>query len=98
MLYVNFAMTHYPESDASAQAMMPTLSYQRLQTEQPLSDVEVRERIRKTVQDKQEAAILEALLIFNKHVLHGKRKYEHRSQMRPSRAMGSAVLPKGRRS
>ena len=69
MLYVNFAMTHYPESDANAQAMMPTLSYQRLQTEQPLSDVELRERIRKTVQDKQEAAILEALLIFNKHVL-----------------------------
>ena len=60
-------MVHYPNDDASQ--LMPTLSYQRLQTEQPLSDVELRERIRKTVQDKQEAAILEALLIFNKHVL-----------------------------
>ncbi|KAI0031181.1 NADH-dependent glutamate dehydrogenase [Vararia minispora EC-137] len=67
MLYINFAMTHYPQDEA--QRLMPTLSYQRLQTERPLGDQELRDRIRRTVQDKQEVAVLEALLIFNKHVL-----------------------------
>jgi glutamate dehydrogenase len=49
--------------------LRPTLSYQRLQTERPLSDQELRDRIRRTVQDKQETAVLESFLIFNKHVL-----------------------------
>jgi len=44
----------------------PTLSYQRLQTTQPLSDLELYDKIRRTVQNKQDLQILESFLIFNK--------------------------------
>ncbi|KAI0316462.1 Glutamate/Leucine/Phenylalanine/Valine dehydrogenase-domain-containing protein [Amylostereum chailletii] len=47
----------------------PTLSYQRLHTEQPLSDKELHDRIRRTVLNKQDLQVLESFLIFNKHVL-----------------------------
>ncbi|KAI0265566.1 NADH-dependent glutamate dehydrogenase [Gloeopeniophorella convolvens] len=67
MLYVNFAMVHYPIDEA--QRLMPTLSYQRLQTERPLSDQELHDRIRRTVLNKQDLQVLESFLIFNKHVL-----------------------------
>ncbi|TFK48742.1 NADH-dependent glutamate dehydrogenase [Heliocybe sulcata] len=67
MLYVNFAMIHYPNNEASR--LMPTLSYQRLQTEQPLSDQELYDKIRRNVPNKHELQVLESFLIFNKHVL-----------------------------
>jgi hypothetical protein len=47
----------------------PTLSYQRLQTEQPLSDEELYDKLRKTVPNKHELQVLESFLIFNKYVL-----------------------------
>ncbi|TFK63395.1 NAD-specific glutamate dehydrogenase [Pluteus cervinus] len=68
LLYVNFAMTHYPSSDSASQ-LMPTLSYQRLQTAQPLTDEELYDKIRRTVSNKHELQVLESFLIFNKHVL-----------------------------
>jgi glutamate dehydrogenase len=45
----------------------PTLSYQRLQTERPLSDQELYDRIRRTVLNKQDLQVLESFLIFNKY-------------------------------
>ncbi|KAG8832193.1 NAD-dependent glutamate dehydrogenase [Serendipita sp. 399] len=68
MLYVNFAMTHYP-NDSNATQLMPTLSYQRLKTVQPLTVAELQEKIRKTVANKHDLQVFEALLIFNQHVL-----------------------------
>ena len=68
MLYVNFAMAHYPNNEAAR--LMPTLSYQRLQVQRPLSDTELHDKIRKTVSNKHEMQVLESLLIFNKSVLH----------------------------
>ncbi|KAH9831374.1 NAD-dependent glutamate dehydrogenase [Rhodofomes roseus] len=67
LLYVNFAMVHYPASDQAN--LMPTLSYQRLQTHQILSDQELYDKLRKTVPNKHELQVLESFLIFNKHVL-----------------------------
>ncbi|KAL1664697.1 Glutamate/Leucine/Phenylalanine/Valine dehydrogenase-domain-containing protein [Schizophyllum commune] len=70
MLYVNFAMVHYPNTSADqAENLMPTLSYQRLQTAQPLNDKDLHDHIRRTVHDKQELQVLESFLIFNSHVL-----------------------------
>lgn len=46
----------------------PTLSYQRLQTVQPLSDEELYDKIRRSVPNKQELQVLESFLIFNKSV------------------------------
>ncbi|KAH9950670.1 NADH-dependent glutamate dehydrogenase [Amylocystis lapponica] len=68
LLYVNFAMVHYPASDQASQ-LMPTLSYQRLQTQVPLSDQDLHDKIRRTVPNKHEQQVLESFLIFNKHVL-----------------------------
>lgn len=67
LLYVNFAMVHYPAADDAS--LMPTLSYQRLQTAQPLTDEELYDKIRRTVLNKQDLQVLEAFLIFNKNVL-----------------------------
>ncbi|EKM49737.1 uncharacterized protein PHACADRAFT_265387 [Phanerochaete carnosa HHB-10118-sp] len=67
LLYVNFAMVHYPASDQAQ--LMPTLSYQRLQTQVPLSDQEIYDKIRRSVSNKHELQVLESFLIFNKHVL-----------------------------
>ncbi|KIM52317.1 hypothetical protein SCLCIDRAFT_32751 [Scleroderma citrinum Foug A] len=67
LLYVNFAMVHYPAVDDAS--LMPTLSYQRLQTTQPLTDEELYDKIRRTVPSKQDLQVLEAFLIFNKNVL-----------------------------
>ncbi|KAG6830675.1 hypothetical protein H0H87_007406 [Tephrocybe sp. NHM501043] len=68
LLYVNFAMTHYPGADEASQ-LMPTLSYQRLQTTQPLTDEELYDKMRRAVHNKHELQVLESFLIFNKHVL-----------------------------
>jgi glutamate dehydrogenase len=82
---VNFAMTHYPSTDNNLMYRMflclrlncfidfslkrPTLSYQRLQTVQPLTDSELYDKIRRTVPNKHELQVLESFLIFNKFVL-----------------------------
>ena len=68
MLYINFAMTHYPAAEEASQ-LTPTLSFQRLKTEQPLSDEELYAKIRKNASNQHAFQILEALLVFNKHVL-----------------------------
>ncbi|KIJ45958.1 hypothetical protein M422DRAFT_29602 [Sphaerobolus stellatus SS14] len=68
LLYVNFAVGHYPDA-VNGEGMMPTLSYQRLRTNQALSDEELFALIKKTVVNKGDAQILESFLIFNKHVL-----------------------------
>ncbi|KAJ8081071.1 NAD-dependent glutamate dehydrogenase [Marasmius tenuissimus] len=67
LLYVNFAMIHYPTAENAN--LMPTLSYQRLQTVQPLSDEDLYDRIRKTVPNKHDLQVLESFLVFNRHVL-----------------------------
>lgn len=60
-------MVHYPNDDAGQ--LMPTLSYQRLKTERPLSDEELYDKIRKTVTNKHDLQVFESFLIFNQHVL-----------------------------
>ena len=47
--------------------LRPTLSYQRLQTQLPLTDQELYDRIRKTVHNKYELQVLESFLVFNKY-------------------------------
>ncbi|KAE9390239.1 NAD(P)-binding protein [Gymnopus androsaceus JB14] len=60
----NFAMVHYSASDHATESM-PALSYQRLQTIQPLSD----EDIRRIAPNKHCLQVLESFLIFNKHMI-----------------------------
>ncbi|KAG8214676.1 NADH-dependent glutamate dehydrogenase [Butyriboletus roseoflavus] len=67
LLYVNFAMVHYPVVDD--ESLKPTLSYQRLQNTQPLTDEELYDKIRRSIPNKQDLQVLESFLIFNKHVL-----------------------------
>ncbi|KAE9388976.1 NAD(P)-binding protein [Gymnopus androsaceus JB14] len=63
----NFAMVHYSASDHATESM-PALSYQCLQTIQPLSDEELYDKIRRTVPNKHSLQVLESFLIFNKHI------------------------------
>ena len=44
------------------------MSYQRLQTQQPLTDQELYDKIRRTAANKHELQVLESFLIFNKYV------------------------------
>ena len=55
-------------SALSDAAYRPTLSYQRLKTEQPLSNADLHEKIRKTVANKNDLQIFESLLLFNQSV------------------------------
>lgn len=57
-----------PAAD-EASHLTPTLSFQRLKTEQPLSDEDLYLKIRKEATNQHAFQILEALLVFNKHVL-----------------------------
>jgi len=68
MLYVHFAMMHYPAAGAQASQLMPSLSYQRLQVDQPLTDEELYDRICKSVSNKHEPQIFESFLVFNQCV------------------------------
>ncbi|KAF7357454.1 NAD-specific glutamate dehydrogenase [Mycena sanguinolenta] len=70
LLYVNFAVTHYPAAQEDSASLMPqTLSYQRLQAAAPLSDSELADKLRRMVPNKHDLQILEAFLVFNKHIL-----------------------------
>ena len=68
LLYVNFAMKHYPTNDAPQLIFRPTLSNQRLQSSQQLTDEELYDKMRRTVQNKHDFEVLESLLIFNRCV------------------------------
>ncbi|KAJ6602253.1 NAD-specific glutamate dehydrogenase [Mycena sp. CBHHK59/15] len=46
-----------------------TLSYQRLQAARPLSDAELADALRRAVPNKHQLQVLEAFLVFNKHIL-----------------------------
>lgn len=47
----------------------PSLSYQRLQSDRPLTSAEILDRIKKTVSNAHELMVFELFLMFNKHVL-----------------------------
>lgn len=57
-------------SDYLTSHIRPTLSYQRLQNTQPLTDEELYDKIRRTVPNKQDLQVLESFLVFNKYVCH----------------------------
>jgi glutamate dehydrogenase len=65
-LYIQFALVHYI---SGANQLVPTLSYQRINTGQVLSDEQLHAKIKRAVTDKQELAVLECFMIFNKAVL-----------------------------
>ncbi|KAG0704865.1 NADH-dependent glutamate dehydrogenase [Suillus ampliporus] len=92
LLYVNFAMVHYPAAD-QASRLRPTLSYQRLQTTQPLSDSELHDKIRRAVPNKQDLQVLESFLIFNKHIL--KTNFYQPNKVALSFRLAPKFLPQG---
>lgn len=47
----------------------PSLSFQRLQTDRPLTNAEISEKIKKTVSNPHEIMVFESFLTFNNHVL-----------------------------
>lgn len=67
ILYVNFATKHYIGSQSGS--IKPSLSYQRLQSDRPLSPNEIIDKIKKTVSNPHEFMVFESFLVFNQHVL-----------------------------
>ncbi|KAJ1953191.1 NAD-dependent glutamate dehydrogenase, partial [Dispira parvispora] len=67
-LYVNFAMVHYI-NPATNGKLRPTLSYQRLQADNILTEEELSEKIKRTTTNSHELMVFQSLLTFNKHVL-----------------------------
>ncbi|ANB14208.1 glutamate dehydrogenase (NAD(+)) [Sugiyamaella lignohabitans] len=68
-LYLQFANDHYVQSHGEGDGFLPTLSYQRLQTQSVMSSEELESFIRRTATNDHEVLVLEALLRFNNHVL-----------------------------
>ena len=68
-LYVNFAMSHYYTLQQDRSELKPSLSFQRLQKDKPLTVGEIQEKIRKTVCNQHEQMVFEAFLTFNQHIL-----------------------------
>ncbi|EJD34080.1 hypothetical protein AURDEDRAFT_176868 [Auricularia subglabra TFB-10046 SS5] len=68
-----------------------TLSYQRLQVDQPLTDAELYDRIRRTAASKHELQIFESFLMFNKHVL--KTKFYQRTKVALSFKLERGFMP-----
>ena len=66
-LYNHFAMTHHVSSQSVA--LQPSLSVMRLQNTPVLNEVQLKEEIRKTVQNAHELMIFECYLMFNNHIL-----------------------------
>lgn len=69
VLYVHFAMSHYAPLANRTAELKPSLSFQRLQKDRPLSTCEIYDKIRKTVCNQHEQMVFEAFLTFNEHVL-----------------------------
>ena len=70
LLYVNFAMTHYVNTPRPGKAALrPSLSYQRIKTDEVLTDDDIVGRIRQTVENEHEHEIFRAILVFNQHIL-----------------------------
>lgn len=67
LLYIQFAMTHYIQAQGAQ--LMPTLSYQRLHTQQILSEEELLNRVKRAAANSHDMEVLQSFLIFNKAVL-----------------------------
>lgn len=68
-LYIHFAGVHYVQSVGENDNFLPTLSYQRLQTNKALETEEIKTNIRRTCNNDHEATVFESILTFNTHVL-----------------------------
>ncbi|KAA8901754.1 hypothetical protein TRICI_006000 [Trichomonascus ciferrii] len=68
-LYLQFADIHYVQSHGEGDGFLPTLSYQRLQTDKVMNNDELRTFIRRSATNDHQVLVLEAFLVFNNHVL-----------------------------
>jgi glutamate dehydrogenase len=89
LCYVNFAIIHY--FNPAENQIEPSLSYQRLQNYEAMSDQELLSTIKKTVQNAHELLIFESYLTFNKHVL--KTNFYQPTKVALSFRMNPSFLP-----
>lgn len=67
-LYLQFADSFYAQSAAEEDNLMPTLSYQRLQTSRVLSTDEIKSLISRNSVNEHQVLVMETFLDFNRHV------------------------------
>ncbi|ORX53127.1 NAD-dependent glutamate dehydrogenase [Hesseltinella vesiculosa] len=66
LLYSNFAKTHYVNQRESLE---PTMSYQRMSTQEMLSDADLAKKIANLTSNAHEQLVFDAIHTFNRHVL-----------------------------
>jgi glutamate dehydrogenase len=68
LLYVNFACTHYIPTSSPSE-IGPSLSFQRLQTDQYLTEQEILAEIQKRTDTGDHALVMSSIIVFNSSVL-----------------------------
>lgn len=68
-LYLHFANIHYVQSAGEGDSFLPTLSYQRLQSNKIFTADELKQFIRRDCSNEHEINVFESILTFNTHVL-----------------------------
>jgi glutamate dehydrogenase len=68
-LYLAFAQAHYVQTRGSDDDFIPTLSFQRLKTEQVPSEAGLKELIETTTANEHHALVMASFHIFNQHLL-----------------------------
>lgn len=89
LLYANFATVHYVNQREAT--LQPTLSYQRLSTQEILTEDQLRDKIKHTTSNAHEQMVLESFLVFNKHVL--KTNFYQSTKVALSFRMDPSFLP-----
>jgi glutamate dehydrogenase len=89
LLYANFATVHYVNQREAT--LQPTLSYQRLSTQEILTEDQLRDKIKHATSNAHEQMVLESFLVFNKHVL--KTNFYQSTKVALSFRMDPSFLP-----
>ncbi|SAM06454.1 hypothetical protein [Absidia glauca] len=89
LLYTHFASVHYVNQ--REQSLQPTISFQRLTTQETLTDDQLTKKIANTTLNAHEQLVFESFLTFNKHVL--KTNFYQSTKVALSFRMDPSFLP-----
>ncbi|KAI8343348.1 Glutamate/Leucine/Phenylalanine/Valine dehydrogenase-domain-containing protein [Chlamydoabsidia padenii] len=89
LLYAHFANVHYVNQ--REQTLQPTISYQRLTTQESLTDEQLIKKITNTTLNSHEQLVFESFLTFNNHVL--KTNFYQSTKVALSFRMDPSFLP-----
>ncbi|KAK9455633.1 Glutamate/Leucine/Phenylalanine/Valine dehydrogenase-domain-containing protein [Dipodascopsis uninucleata] len=90
--YRSFAATHYVQTCSHGTPFRPSLSYQRIQVEDILTDEELKKLVRREADNDHHVLVMDAFRVFNNHVL--KTNFYIPTKVALSFRLNPAFLPK----